>query len=98
MRTSDFESSEVTDVLGVQPVYLNKLVERKLYGIMPSVRGGKGPGSRRRRLLKCYLCDSETKAEEAKPFRIGTKEEFICLACHTKTVNRRKALDQEGPG
>jgi hypothetical protein len=44
--------------------------------------------------LKCYLCDAELKAD-AKPFKIGSKEEFICLSCFTKTVNRRTALDKE---
>ena len=44
--------------------------------------------------LKCYLCDADLKAD-AKPFKIGTKEEFICVSCYTKTVNRRKALGQE---
>ena len=44
--------------------------------------------------LKCYLCDSELKAD-AKPFKIGSKEEFICLSCFAKTVNRRTALDNE---
>lgn len=44
--------------------------------------------------LKCYLCDSEMKSD-SKPFKIGAKEEFICASCFTKTVNRRKALDQE---
>lgn len=44
--------------------------------------------------LKCYLCDSEMKGDP-KPFKIGAKEEFICASCFTKTVNRRKALDQE---
>jgi len=43
---------------------------------------------------KCYLCDSELK-KEAKPFKIGAKEEFICVSCYTKTVNRRSALDKE---
>jgi len=47
--------------------------------------------------IRCYLCDSELKAE-AKPFKIGTKEEFICISCFTKTVNRRTALDKEKSG
>jgi hypothetical protein len=46
---------------------------------------------------KCYLCDSEMKAG-SRPFKIGAKEESICVSCFTKTVNRRKALDQEKPG
>jgi hypothetical protein len=43
--------------------------------------------------LRCYLCDSELKGE-GKPFKIGVKEEIICVSCHTKTVNRQKALGQ----
>jgi len=44
--------------------------------------------------LKCYLCDAELKSD-AKPFKIGMKEEFICASCFIKTVNRRAALDKE---
>jgi hypothetical protein len=33
--------------VGVQPLYLNKCIERKSYGIEPSIRAGKGRGSRR---------------------------------------------------
>ena len=47
--------------------------------------------------LKCYLCDAQLKSD-AKPFKIGTKEEFICVSCFTKTVNRRAALDKERSG
>ena len=47
--------------------------------------------------LKCYLCDSELKSD-AKPFKIGAKEESICISCYTKTVNRRSALDKEKSG
>lgn len=47
--------------------------------------------------LKCYLCDSVLKAD-ARPFKIGTKEEFICVACFTKTVNRRATVDKEKSG
>lgn len=47
--------------------------------------------------LKCYLCDAVLKAE-GKPFKIGTKEETICVSCYTKTVNRRKAVGQDKTG
>jgi len=47
--------------------------------------------------LRCYLCDAELK-KDSKPFKVGSKEEFICLSCYTKTVNRRTALDKEKPG
>jgi len=46
---------------------------------------------------KCYLCDADLKSD-AKPFKIGTKEEFICVSCFTKTVNRRASLDKEKSG
>jgi hypothetical protein len=47
--------------------------------------------------VRCYLCDEELD-KEAKPFKIGTKEELICASCYTKTVNRRTALDKEKSG
>jgi hypothetical protein len=43
--------------------------------------------------VRCYLCDAELD-KDAKPFKIGTKEELICSECYLKTVNRRKALDK----
>jgi len=42
-----FESAEVTAIVGIQPLYLNKFVERKQYGIEASLRAGRGRGSRR---------------------------------------------------
>ena len=47
--------------------------------------------------LKCYLCDSEMKADP-KLFKIGAREELICVSCYTKTINRRKAIDQQREG
>ena len=44
--------------------------------------------------LRCYLCD-EALDRGAKPFKIGMKEELICSECYTKTVNRRKALQDD---
>lgn len=44
--------------------------------------------------LKCYLCDGDLN-QDAKPFRVGSKEEMICIECYTKTVNRRKAKVEE---
>jgi hypothetical protein len=44
--------------------------------------------------LKCYLCDASLK-EDAKPFKVGLKEELVCMSCYTKTINRRNALDKE---
>jgi DNA-binding transcriptional MerR regulator len=42
-----FESVEVSEVVGIPPIYLNKLIERGKYGIVPSIRSGRGRGSRR---------------------------------------------------
>lgn len=39
-----FESSQVVNLVGVKPFYLNKFVERRLYGIKPSMQSGKGRG------------------------------------------------------
>lgn len=47
--------------------------------------------------MKCYFCDAKLN-DDAKPFKIGTKEENICVSCYTKTVNRRAALDEERSG
>lgn len=44
----DFESSEVCNLLGIKPFYLNKFVERGQFAIRPSATRGKGRGSRRR--------------------------------------------------
>jgi hypothetical protein len=45
---ADFETMEVSSLLGIPPILLNKFVERGTYGIVPSVRSGRGRGSRRR--------------------------------------------------
>lgn len=42
-----YDSSEVCELVGIGPLLLNKFVERKTYGIQPSVRSGKGRGGRR---------------------------------------------------
>jgi hypothetical protein len=42
-----FDSSEVSKVVGIPPIFLNKLIERGKYGIVPSIRSGRGRGSRR---------------------------------------------------
>jgi hypothetical protein len=42
-----FESSDVADLVGISPIYLNKFVERGLYGIAPSERMLVGRGGRR---------------------------------------------------
>jgi hypothetical protein len=44
---------------------------------------------------KCYFCDIELSAI-AHSFRIAMKEEPVCDECYTKTVNRKKAKEQEG--
>ncbi len=45
--------------------------------------------------LRCYLCD-EPLDKNAKPFKVGMKEELVCAECFTKTVNRRQALKGQG--
>ncbi len=47
-----FETSEVIELVGIRPNYLNKFVERNLYGVVPSDRTGEGRGSRRRFTLE----------------------------------------------
>jgi hypothetical protein len=42
-----FDSTRVCKAVGIRPLFLNKLVELKRYGIEPSVRAGEGRGSRR---------------------------------------------------
>ena len=42
-----FQTSDVLRLVGIRLIYLNKFVERKLYGIKPYVRSGRGRGSRR---------------------------------------------------
>lgn len=46
--STDFEAGEVCRVVGITSINLNKLVERGSYGVAPSVRAGRGRGSRRR--------------------------------------------------
>jgi DNA-binding transcriptional MerR regulator len=41
------ESGEVAEIVGIRINYLNKIVERGLYGIQPSAKSGSGRGSRR---------------------------------------------------
>jgi hypothetical protein len=42
-----FESTEVATAVGIQPILLNKFLERHKYGIQASVRSGIGRGRRR---------------------------------------------------
>ncbi len=42
-----FDSSEVSELVGVDLMLLNKFVENGSYGIRPSIRPGKGRGARR---------------------------------------------------
>src|SRR5690348_10950340 len=42
-----YDSNEISEVVGIRPLLLNKFVERGTYGIRPSVRTGKGRGGRR---------------------------------------------------
>jgi hypothetical protein len=42
-----FETKDVLQLTGIPSVYLNKFIERKSFGLRPSVRTGGGRGSRR---------------------------------------------------
>src|SRR4051812_32353603 len=42
-----YDTRDVIDLSGVSANYLNKIIERKMFGIVPGVRPGDGPGSRR---------------------------------------------------
>jgi hypothetical protein len=42
-----FETAEVTELVGIPSILLNKFVERGQYGVQASVRAGRGRGSRR---------------------------------------------------
>ncbi|MGO9590633.1 MAG: hypothetical protein ACLP3K_11390 [Candidatus Acidiferrales bacterium] len=44
---TQFETGDVARMVGIRPIYLNRFVERKLYGIQPSARSGEGTGRRR---------------------------------------------------
>ncbi len=43
---------------------------------------------------RCYFCDTELESS-GHPFKIGLREEVICEECYVKSVNRRKAKEQE---
>jgi hypothetical protein len=42
-----YETSDVASLVGISPIYLNKFIERRSFGLAPSVRSGKGRGKRR---------------------------------------------------
>lgn len=42
-----FESTEVERLVGISSIRLNKFLERKLYGLRPSIKAGIGRGRRR---------------------------------------------------
>jgi DNA-binding transcriptional MerR regulator len=42
-----FETSDVVNLVGISPIYLNRFIERGLYGIAPSQRREVGRGGRR---------------------------------------------------
>jgi hypothetical protein len=44
---SVFESADVIALVGIPAIYLNKFIERRLFGIRPSIRSGRGRGKRR---------------------------------------------------
>jgi hypothetical protein len=42
-----YETRDLIRLLGIDANFLNKLIERRLYGVKPSLKTGQGPGSRR---------------------------------------------------
>ena len=46
---------------------------------------------------KCYFCDSELTVV-AHYYKVGLKEEPVCEECFAKTINRRRAKEQEENG
>jgi len=44
---------------------------------------------------KCYFCDTDL-AVVTHSFKIAMREEPVCDECYTKTLNRRKAKEQDG--
>ena len=43
---------------------------------------------------KCFFCDTELEAA-LHTFKVGPRDEPVCEECHVKTVNRRKAKEEE---
>ena len=46
---------------------------------------------------KCYFCDTELQVV-LHTFRVGPRDEPVCEECHAKTLNRRKAKEEEEKG
>ena len=46
---------------------------------------------------KCFFCDIELDVAP-HTFQVGPREEPVCEECHLKTVNRRKAKEEEDRG
>jgi len=43
---------------------------------------------------KCYFCDTELGVVQYT-FQVGPRDEPVCEECHLKTVNRKKAKEEE---
>lgn len=43
---------------------------------------------------RCYFCDSEIEKVEHS-FKIGVKAEPVCNECYIKTINRKKAFNND---
>ena len=43
---------------------------------------------------RCYFCDAEIEGS-GHPFKIGHREEVVCEECFVKSVNRRRAKENE---
>ena len=46
---------------------------------------------------KCYFCDTEL-VTVTYAFRVGPRDEPVCEECHVKTLNRKKAKEEEKSG
>jgi len=46
---------------------------------------------------KCFFCDTELDLVRFT-FQVGPRDEPVCEECHLKTVNRKKAKEEEDGG
>jgi DNA-binding transcriptional MerR regulator len=86
-----FDSSEVCQLIGVGPILLNKFVERKTYGITPSVRAGKGRGGRRLFSAGDVLGVGLVWWLFEAGLRAGVIQETLDQICETKNTSANQA-------
>ncbi|MBI3840448.1 MAG: hypothetical protein HY297_00585 [Thaumarchaeota archaeon] len=46
---------------------------------------------------KCFFCDTELEVV-LHTYKVGPREEPVCVECYTKTLNRQAAKRQESEG